>query len=48
MDTSGYLVFLAVSVALIVIPGPNVLVVVSAGMTHGRAQGRLVAEETWL
>ena len=37
MDTSAYLVFLTVSVALIALPGPNVLVIVSTGMTHGRA-----------
>ena len=38
MDVTGYLVYVAVSVALIAIPGPNVLVIVSTGMAHGRAR----------
>jgi threonine/homoserine/homoserine lactone efflux protein len=39
MDTALLLTFLIVSVALIVVPGPNVLVIVSTSVTHGRVRG---------
>ena len=38
MNVSVYLAFVAVSVGLIVTPGPNVLVIISAGMAHGRVR----------
>lgn len=39
MDTSLYLAFLVVSFGLIIIPGPNVLVIVSTSIAHGRKRG---------
>ena len=39
MDTTLYISFLIVSFGLIIIPGPNVLVIVSTSITHGRAKG---------
>ena len=39
MDTTLYLTFLAVSFGLIIIPGPNVLVIVSTSITHGTKRG---------
>jgi len=39
MDTTLFVSFVAVSIALIAIPGPNVLVIVSTGITHGRLRG---------
>ena len=39
MDTTLFISFVVVSVALIVIPGPNVLVIVSTGIAHGRLRG---------
>lgn len=39
MDVSHYLAFLIVSFAVIVIPGPNVLVIVSTSILHGRLRG---------
>ena len=38
MDISVYLAFLLVSVGLIVVPGPNVLVIVSTALTRGRVR----------
>ena len=38
MDTSIYIFFVLVSVAFIVIPGPNVLVIVSTGIARGRGR----------
>lgn len=39
MDTSLFLTFVLVSFGLIVIPGPNVLVIVSTSMLHGKTRG---------
>jgi len=39
MDTSLFLTFLLVSFGIIVIPGPNVLVIVSTSILHGRIRG---------
>lgn len=39
MDISLFLTFLAVSFGVIVIPGPNVLVIVSTSVLHGRIRG---------
>ncbi|MGW8247114.1 MAG: LysE family translocator [Acidiferrobacterales bacterium] len=39
MDISHYLTFLVVSFGVIVIPGPNVLVIVSTSILHGRIRG---------
>jgi len=38
MDISVYLAFVAASIGLIVLPGPNVLVIISTGMAHGRVR----------
>ena len=39
MDTSLYISFLLVSFGLIAIPGPNVIVIVSTSIAHGRERG---------
>ena len=39
MDITLYLAFLFVSLGLIIIPGPNVLVIVSTSITHGIKRG---------
>lgn len=39
VDSGLYISFLLVSSAVIVIPGPNVLVIVATALTHGRARG---------
>lgn len=39
MDTTLFLTFLLVSFGIIVIPGPNVLVIVSTSILHGRIRG---------
>jgi homoserine/homoserine lactone efflux protein len=39
MDITLYLTFLLVSFGLIIIPGPNVLVIVSTSITHGTKHG---------
>lgn len=39
MDTTLYLTFLVLAFGVIVIPGPNVLVIVSTSITHGRKRG---------
>jgi len=39
MNTPTFLTFLVVSFWLIIIPGPNVLVIVSTSITHGRKRG---------
>ena len=39
MDANLYIAFLVVSFGLIVIPGPNVLVIVSTSITHGKLHG---------
>ena len=39
MDTSLYISFLLVSFGLIVIPGPNLIVIVSTSIAHGRQRG---------
>ena len=39
MDTALYISFLIVSVGVIVIPGPNVLVIVSTSLTYGTSRG---------
>jgi len=39
MDTSLYLAFLLVAFGLIIVPGPNVLVIVSTSITHGKRHG---------
>jgi threonine/homoserine/homoserine lactone efflux protein len=38
MDLPVYIAFAAVSAAFIVLPGPNILVIVSTALTHGRAR----------
>jgi homoserine/homoserine lactone efflux protein len=39
MDITLYLTFLVVSFGLIIVPGPNVLVIVSTSITHGTKRG---------
>ena len=39
MDTTLFVSFLIISITLIVIPGPNVLVIVSTSITHGKSRG---------
>lgn len=39
MDITLYITFLLASVGLIIVPGPNVLVIVATSMTHGRKRG---------
>jgi len=39
MNTTLYLTFLVVSFGLIIVPGPNVLVIVSTSITHGTKRG---------
>lgn len=39
MDITLYLTFLVVSFSLIIVPGPNVLVIVSTSITHGIKSG---------
>ena len=39
IDPSLYLAFVLVSSALIVIPGPNVLLIVATSLSHGRTSG---------
>jgi len=39
MDNSLYLTFLVVSFGLIIVPGPNVLVIVSTSIAHGTKRG---------
>jgi hypothetical protein len=39
MDSTLFLSFLLVSIGLIIIPGPNVLVIISTSITHGRVRG---------
>lgn len=39
MDTSFFLIFLIVSFGLIIVPGPNVLVIVSTSIAHGTKRG---------
>jgi len=39
MDISLFLTFLLVSFGLIVMPGPNVLVIVSTSISHGKKSG---------
>lgn len=39
MDRTLYLAFLALSFGLIIVPGPNVLVIVSTSITHGAKRG---------
>ena len=39
MDITLYLAFLFVSFGLIIVPGPNVLVIISTSMTHGITRG---------
>ena len=39
MDIILYLTFLAVSFGLIIVPGPNVLVIVSTSIAHGKRRG---------
>ena len=39
MDITLFLTFLLVSLGLIIIPGPNVLVIVSTSITHGKNRG---------
>jgi len=39
MDTTLYISFLIVSTGLIVIPGPNVLIIVSTSLSHGKVRG---------
>lgn len=39
MDTALYLSFLLVSFGVIIIPGPNVLVIVATSLEHGRIRG---------
>jgi threonine/homoserine/homoserine lactone efflux protein len=38
MDLPVYVAFMAVSAAFIVLPGPNIVVIVSTGLTRGRAR----------
>ena len=39
MDISHYLTFLIVSLGIIIIPGPNVLVIISTSILHGKIRG---------
>ena len=39
MDANLYLYFLVTSALLIIVPGPNVLVIVGTSITHGRLRG---------
>lgn len=39
MDTTLFISFLIVSFVLIVVPGPNVLVIVSTSIAHGKSRG---------
>lgn len=39
MDTTVLITFLVVSAGLIVVPGPNVLVIVASSVSHGRIRG---------
>lgn len=39
MDTSLYITFVLVSIGLIIVPGPNVLVIVASSVAHGRTRG---------
>lgn len=39
MDFTLYLAFIIASIALIIVPGPNVLVIVSTSATHGTRKG---------
>ena len=39
MDAISYLAFILISAGLIIVPGPNVLVIVSTSMTHGVTRG---------
>lgn len=39
MDATLFISFVLVSVALIVVPGPNVLVIVSTSLAHGKTRG---------
>lgn len=39
MDTTLFITFLFVSFGLIVVPGPNVLVIVGTSVTHGKTRG---------
>lgn len=39
MDINLYLTFLLVSFGLIIVPGPNVLVIISTSITHGKKRG---------
>lgn len=46
MDITLYLSFLAVSFGLIIVPGPNVLVIVSTSVAHGPKRGLLTVAGT--
>lgn len=39
MDTSLFISFLIVSVGIIIVPGPNVLVIISTSLKYGRSRG---------
>ena len=39
MDSTLFISFLIVSITLIVVPGPNVLVIVSTSIAHGKSRG---------
>jgi homoserine/homoserine lactone efflux protein len=39
MDTTLFITFLLVSFGIIVVPGPNVLVIVSTSITYGKTRG---------
>lgn len=39
MDIILYITFVLVSIGLIIIPGPNVLVIISISLMHGREKG---------
>ncbi len=48
MDSTLFLSFLLVSIGLIIIPGPNVLVIISTSITHGRVRGLQMVARTSL
>ena len=43
IDTAKFALFITVSWALILVPGPDMLYVITRGMTHGRRAGMLSA-----
>ena len=46
METDTYLAFLGISALLIVMPGPNVLLVIATAIAHGHRQGLIIVAGT--